>query len=168
MSSHCSPRIAIANCEQWYIIFCIFSIFLNKLELELAYCTTAKYSYLKDTTAFINFIEKTKIPEKAILVSMDVTSLYTNIPQEEGIETICRSDTSFYQNRPPFYKLIKAKTRARESHRPVIPVSNNIYIFCNDSSKANIAKTERLCSRTFKALCLRSMVPCEDVLSRDH
>ena len=32
MSSHCSPRIAIANCEQWYIIFCIFSIFLNKLE----------------------------------------------------------------------------------------------------------------------------------------
>ena len=30
--SHCSPRIAIANCEQWYIIFCIFSIFLNKLE----------------------------------------------------------------------------------------------------------------------------------------
>ena len=35
MSSHCSPRIAIANCEQWYIIFCIFSIFLNKLELEL-------------------------------------------------------------------------------------------------------------------------------------
>ena len=35
MSSHCSPRIAIANCEQWYIIFCIFSIFLNKLELNL-------------------------------------------------------------------------------------------------------------------------------------
>ena len=32
MSSHCSPRIAIANCEQWYIIFCIFSIFLNKHE----------------------------------------------------------------------------------------------------------------------------------------
>ena len=35
MSSHCSPRIAIANCEQWYILFCIFSIFLYKLELEL-------------------------------------------------------------------------------------------------------------------------------------
>ena len=35
MSSHCSPRIAIANCEQWYIIFCIFPIFLNKLETTL-------------------------------------------------------------------------------------------------------------------------------------
>ena len=39
-------------------------------------------SYLKDTTDFINFIEKTKLPKNVILVSMDVTSLYTNIPQE--------------------------------------------------------------------------------------
>ena len=42
-------------------------------------------SYLKDTTHFINFLEKTKVPENTILVSMDVMSLYTNIPQEEGI-----------------------------------------------------------------------------------
>ena len=48
------------------------------------------------------FTDKTKIPEKAILVSMDVTSLYTNIPQEEGIETICRSSSSFYQNKTPY------------------------------------------------------------------
>ena len=48
------------------------------------------------------FTDKTKIPEKAILVSMDVTSLYTNIPQEEGIETICRSGSSFYQNKTPY------------------------------------------------------------------
>ena len=40
-------------------------------------------SYLKDTTAFINFIEETKISEKAVLVSMDITTLYTNISQEE-------------------------------------------------------------------------------------
>jgi len=32
-------------------------------------------SYIKDTTDFINFIEKTKIGQDAILVSMDVTSL---------------------------------------------------------------------------------------------
>ena len=37
-------------------------------------------SYLKDTTDFINFIERIKLPKSAILVSMDVTSLYTNIP----------------------------------------------------------------------------------------
>ena len=40
-------------------------------------------SYLKDTTHFINFLEKTKVPENTILVSMDVMSLCTNIPQEE-------------------------------------------------------------------------------------
>ena len=34
-------------------------------------------SYLKDTTDFINFIEKTKVVENAILVSMDVTIAYT-------------------------------------------------------------------------------------------
>ena len=48
-------------------------------------------SYLKDTTDFINFIENTIVPENIILVSMDVTSLYTNIPQEEGITTMCNA-----------------------------------------------------------------------------
>ena len=33
-------------------------------------------SYLKDTTDFINFIERIKVPKSAIHVSMDVTSLY--------------------------------------------------------------------------------------------
>ena len=36
-------------------------------------------SFLKDTTDFINFVEKTKLPQNTILVSMDVASLYTNI-----------------------------------------------------------------------------------------
>ena len=38
-------------------------------------------SLLKDTTDFLNFAEKTKVAKDTILVSMDVTSLYTNIPQ---------------------------------------------------------------------------------------
>ena len=45
-------------------------------------------SYLKDTTEFINFLGNTVVTENAILVSMDVTSLYANIPQEEGITTV--------------------------------------------------------------------------------
>ena len=54
-------------------------------------------SYLKDTTDFINFIEKTKLPQNVILASMDVTSLYSNIPQEEGITTVCQAyEASFY------------------------------------------------------------------------
>lgn len=45
-------------------------------------------SYLKDTKDFINFIERTTVPPSVTIVSLDVTSLYTNIPREEGIETI--------------------------------------------------------------------------------
>ena len=36
-----------------------------------------------------------------MLVSMDVTSLYTNIPQEEGITTVCNAYETFYKNNPP-------------------------------------------------------------------
>ena len=62
------------------------SSFIDKLLQPIA---LKQESYLKDTTDFINFIERTRVPKNAILVSMDVTSLYTNIPQEEGIETVC-------------------------------------------------------------------------------
>ena len=58
-------------------------------------------SYLKDTTDFINFIERTSVNKQAFLVSMDVTSLYTNIPQEEGIETVCEAYDTFHNNSPP-------------------------------------------------------------------
>ena len=58
-------------------------------------------SYLKDTTDFINFIDRIKLPNSAILVSMDVTSLYTNIPQREGITTVCHAYEEFHQGNPP-------------------------------------------------------------------
>ena len=57
-------------------------------------------SYLKDTTHFINIVEGTIVPKNTVLVSMDVTSLYTNIPQEEGITTICKAYDIFYKNNP--------------------------------------------------------------------
>ena len=40
----------------------------------------------------------TKVPADVILVSMDVTSLYTNIPQEEVINTVCQA---YQDNKPP-------------------------------------------------------------------
>ena len=42
-------------------------------------------SYIKDTTDFICKVESLKIPADCILVTLDVTSLYTNIPNREGI-----------------------------------------------------------------------------------
>ena len=41
-------------------------------------------SYIKDTTEFINLVEKTPLPSGCILASIDVSSLYTNIPHSEG------------------------------------------------------------------------------------
>ena len=47
-------------------------------------------SYVQDTTDFINKIETVSknLPHKAILVTMDVKSLYTNIPNQEGITAV--------------------------------------------------------------------------------
>ena len=58
-------------------------------------------SYLKDTTNFVNFIERRNLPEDAFLVSLDVASLYTNIPQEEGINTVCKAYQTFYGENTP-------------------------------------------------------------------
>ena len=46
-------------------------------------------SYIKDTSDFTNRINKTKdINKDTILVTLNVKSLYTNIPNHEGIETL--------------------------------------------------------------------------------
>ena len=56
--------------------------FLNPLVKE-------SKSYIKDTTDFINKIERIDIKGKSVILgTLDVTSLYTNIPNEEGINCI--------------------------------------------------------------------------------
>lgn len=42
-------------------------------------------SYIQDTNQFLRTITGLEIPEESFLVTMDVVSLYTNIPQAEGI-----------------------------------------------------------------------------------
>ena len=61
-------------------------------------------SYIKDTTHFINFIENTPLPDGAVLATLDVYSLYTNIPQEEGIEVVCQYYQEHYQSKTPIPK----------------------------------------------------------------
>ena len=55
-------------------------------------------SYLKDTTDFINSIENTQIPDDVVLATLDVSSLYTNILQSEGIEVIFRYYEEHYEH----------------------------------------------------------------------
>ena len=46
-------------------------------------------SYIKDTTDFVNKIEKKgKLGPTAIVGILDVSSLYTNIPNAEGLDKI--------------------------------------------------------------------------------
>ena len=78
----------------------ILKIFLKFRKFQPRY-SYKKRVYLKDTTDFINFIERIKLPSSAILVSMDVTSLYANIPQREGITTVCNAYEEFHQGNPP-------------------------------------------------------------------
>ena len=65
-------------------------------------------SYLKDKTDFVNFIERGNLPEDAFLVSLDVASLYTNIPREEGINTVSKHTRKhpYPHPIPPSRKLI--------------------------------------------------------------
>ena len=47
-------------------------------------------SFITDTTHFLNKLEQLgQLPQNALLVTLDVSSLYTNIPHNEGI-TACR------------------------------------------------------------------------------
>ena len=45
-------------------------------------------SYIRDTTDFIKKIESIELPDQCLLVTMDVTSLYTNIPNQGGMVAI--------------------------------------------------------------------------------
>ena len=49
-------------------------------------------SHIKDTKHFLNLIEKhPPLPSNSLLVTVGVTSLYTDIPHEEGIAAVIHS-----------------------------------------------------------------------------
>lgn len=56
-------------------------------------------SYIKDTTDFINKIESINdLPDRFYLVTLDVTSLYTNIPNQEGILAVAKTLVKYQPN----------------------------------------------------------------------
>ena len=60
-------------------------------------------SYLKDTTDFVNFIERRNLPEDVFLVSLDVTSLYTNYdPTGRGNKNSMQSIPDFLRGQHPY------------------------------------------------------------------
>ena len=64
-------------------------------------------SYIKDTTDFLNKLRKIEhLPPRTLLVTLDVKSLYTNIPHSEGMEA-CRAALNTRQVlKPPTEDLV--------------------------------------------------------------
>ena len=60
-------------------------------------------SYIRDTGDFLQTIlhRNIHIPANAILVSMDVQSLYTNIPQNEGMQAFLSAQNNVYGTNLP-------------------------------------------------------------------
>ena len=64
-------------------------------------------SYIKDTNDFLNHLHKvlTNITKHSYLVTLDVNSLYTSIPNEEGINII---KDALHKNKSKFTQVITA------------------------------------------------------------
>ena len=45
-------------------------------------------SYVANSTHFINILQSTKVPNDGLLVTLDVSSLYTNISHEGALEAV--------------------------------------------------------------------------------
>ena len=73
--------------------------------------TTLIKSYVRDTTDFIKKLNAIgEIPPSCVLVTMDVTSLYTNIPNDEGLRAAMKLLTEYRPNhdvRPSNLNLVK-------------------------------------------------------------
>ena len=57
-------------------------------------------SFIKDSTEFINLIEKDKLPTNCILATTDVSSLYTNLPHDEGRNAALLKHCKITQTQP--------------------------------------------------------------------
>lgn len=83
-------------------------------------------SYLKDSSEFIKLITSTRIPQNSILVSVDVSSLYTNIPHKDGIAACAQAlqaDIDPDPLRPPTEILVEMLN---------IVLKNNVIEFNNE------------------------------------
>jgi hypothetical protein len=87
--------IVSANSTHTENIAAVVDVLIKELPLRLN-------SYIKDTNHFLEILSSTIIPETAnvILATLDVTSLYTNIPHSDGIRATAMFYEKVYQEDP--------------------------------------------------------------------
>jgi len=97
------PKIHKKNCPLRPIVSQINgpTYRINQLIHELLYVAENEIPFLfKDTTAFLNVIEDNKsVSDNTLLVTMDVVSLYTNIPHDEAVTFV----SDFYEETLPLW-----------------------------------------------------------------
>jgi hypothetical protein len=64
-------------------------------------------SYIKDTNDYLKKMENLNIPENTTFVTMDVTSLYTNIPHDDGIAACSKIWEQRTDQEPPTECLVE-------------------------------------------------------------
>ena len=82
-------------------------------------------SYMQDSNLFINTIESNKFPVNCILVSIDISSLYTNTRHKHGIESI----KHFLHNKNQSYKHPEQPTPQIITELTSIVLKNNAFEF---------------------------------------
>ena len=84
-----SPVVSSVNCHTYTIP--------KYVDFHLQPIVKNIPSYVRDTTDFLQKLDKVKnIPNDCLLVTLDVKSLYTNIPNNEGIKAVREA----YDNHP--------------------------------------------------------------------
>ena len=66
-----------------FFMFFFFFFFENRVEP-----ITNIGSYIRDSTHMTNILQDFKITPNMLLCTLDITSLYTNIPHDEGVQAI--------------------------------------------------------------------------------
>ena len=102
----------------------IVSSCANATENTLQPLAKSLPSYIRDSTDFLNKIKNLRISPGAILASLDVVSLYTNIPHKEGIASVHKATLESESPR------IEAATLAELTR---IVLKNNILEFAGEN-----------------------------------
>ena len=101
-------------------------------------------SYVKDTTDFLNKIKNIgDIPEESILVSLDVKSLYTNIPNKEGVFAVKQA----LEKLPPALK--KVSTKVITTFLFLILTLNNFIFNCKHYLQRKGCAMGTVCAPTY-------------------
>ena len=80
-------------------------------------------SYLKDSWDFLSKLKNIKIPKHAFLVTLDITSLYTNIQTEHGIESVKKMFRKYPSRARPSEEIIELLK---------LNLENNDFLFNNN------------------------------------